>query len=65
VIFTINLKDVRTAAGITQEQLAERVGVIRQTISNIECGLAKPSIDTAKAIGEVFGFDWVLFYEDR
>lgn len=61
----VDLRKIREAAGITQEQLAEKVGVIRQTISNIECGLSSPSIPTAKAIAEVLEFDWVEFYTDE
>ena len=60
----VNLKKVREAAGMTQEQLAEKVGVIRQTISNIECGIALPSVPTAKAIATVLEFNWAEFYEE-
>ena len=61
----LELRKIREAAGMTQEQLAEKVGVIRQTISNIECGISFPSIPTAKAIAEVLEFDWKEFYEDK
>lgn len=60
----IDLKKIRSDAGLTQDQLAERVGVIRQAISNIECGIAKPSVETAKAIGEILEFDWADFFRD-
>lgn len=60
----LDLKKIREAAGMTQEQLAEKVGVIRQTISNIECGLSMPSIQTAKAIAEVLEFNWAEFFEE-
>lgn len=58
----INLKKRREAAGMTQEALAEKVGVVRQTISNIECGLALPSVSTALAIAEVLEFSWFKFF---
>lgn len=61
----LDLKKIREAAGMTQEQLAEKVGVIRQTISNIECGLALPSVPTAKAIAEVLEFNWADFFEEK
>lgn len=61
----IDLKKTRENAGMTQEQLAEKVGVIRQTISNIECGVALPSIPTAQAIAEVLEFDWFEFFSDK
>lgn len=60
----VDLKKIRTEKGMTQEQLAVEAGVIRQTISNIECGIALPSVDTAKAIGEILGFDWAEFFRD-
>lgn len=60
----VDLKKIREKNGITQEQLAEKVGVIRQTISNIECDLSRPSVETAKAIGEVLKFNWVDFFTD-
>ena len=37
------LKDVRTAAGFTQAELAERVGVSRKTINTVENGVFVPS----------------------
>lgn len=58
----IDLKKARTEKGMTQEQLAEAVGVVRQTISNIECGLTLPSITNAQAIAQVLGFDWTNFF---
>lgn len=61
----INLKEKRKAAGMTQLELAEKVGVVHQHISNIECGSFKPSVTVAKEIARILGFDWVLFFEDR
>ncbi|MFN2146837.1 MAG: helix-turn-helix transcriptional regulator [Anaerolineales bacterium] len=39
-----NLKAARAAAGLTQEELADRVGVARQTIGLIEAGRYNPSL---------------------
>ena len=61
----VDLRKAREAAGMTQEQLAEKVGVIRQTISNIECGISMPSVPTAKAISEVLDFHWTEFFSDE
>lgn len=60
----IDLQKKREEAGVTQEQLAKKVGVTRQSISNIECGLAKPTIENAKAIAKELKFDWTEFYEN-
>ncbi|QGZ93240.1 helix-turn-helix transcriptional regulator [Terricaulis silvestris] len=37
------LKDARSAAGLTQAELAERVGVSRKTINTVENGVFIPS----------------------
>lgn len=57
-----NLKETREAAGMTQEQLAEKVGVTRQAIGQYETGINRPSVDVAKAIGKELDFDWTLLY---
>ena len=38
------LKDVRIQAGLTQEQVAEKIMVSRQTVSNWENGKSLPDI---------------------
>ncbi len=49
------LKDHRLAAGgMTQQQLADRVGVTRQTIISIEKGKYRPSIELALLLARVF-----------
>jgi len=60
----VDLQKERVAKGLTQEQLASECGVIRQTISEIECGRNKPSLKLAKRIGEVLDLDWTNFFED-
>lgn len=60
-----DLKAIRLDRKMTQNELAEKVGVVRQNISNIECGLTKPSVKTAKAIAEVLGFLWTDFFSDN
>ncbi len=58
------LKIQRKKRGLTQQQLAELVGVDRTLISKIESGAATPSVTTAKKIAAVLGFEWVKFFED-
>ena len=60
----IDLKEVRTSKNMSQEELANQCGVIRQTISNIECGLTKPSVELAKKIGKALDFNWIYFFEE-
>jgi putative transcriptional regulator len=40
---------------MTQQQLADRVGVTRQTINAIELGKYSPSLEVAFRIAHVFG----------
>jgi putative transcriptional regulator len=40
---------------MTQQQLAERIGVTRQTVNAIEAGKYSPSLEVAFRIAEVFG----------
>ena len=40
---------------MTQQQLAERIGVTRQTVNAIELGKYSPSLDVAFRIAAVFG----------
>lgn len=41
------LKEIRTAAGLTQAQLADRVGVSRKTINTVENRIFVPSTTLA------------------
>jgi putative transcriptional regulator len=41
--------------GMTQQELAERVGVTRQTVNAIELGKYSPSLEMAFQIADVFG----------
>lgn len=60
----VDLKKIREEAGMTQEQLANECNVIRQTISNIECGISRPSVETAKLIAKVLDIPWTDFFSD-
>lgn len=60
----MNLKEARENKKLTQEQLAEKVGVIRQTISNIETGVALPSLPIARSICSVLGCTWDIFFNE-
>ncbi|MEM1299671.1 MAG: helix-turn-helix transcriptional regulator [Pseudomonadota bacterium] len=47
------LKDVRTARGLTQQSLADLVGVSRKTINTVERGVFVPSTTLALKLAEV------------
>lgn len=49
------LKPLRLAAGLTQAELADRIGVSRKTINTIENGVFVPSTVLALRIAKVLG----------
>lgn len=54
-IFGENLRGARIAAGLTQEALAQRLGVVKQTIGNYERGEREPDLATLRAIAAALG----------
>ena len=51
----LKLKSSRAAMDLSQQQLAERVGVSRQTISAIEKGDYNPTVNLCIAICKALG----------
>jgi len=49
-----NLKTLRKAKGLSQEELAIRLNVVRQTVSKWEKGLSVPDADLLLRLAEVF-----------
>ena len=50
-----NIQATRQAAGLTQEQLAEAVGVSRQTVAKWEYGETSPDLEHAAALADALG----------
>jgi DNA-binding XRE family transcriptional regulator len=46
------LTRLRIQRGLTQQQLAERVGTTQSTIARLESGVGNPSINTLKRVAE-------------
>jgi putative transcriptional regulator len=58
-----HLKEVRTTAGLTQAELAERAGVSRKTINTVENGVFVPSTTLALLLARTLGVTVeALFY---
>lgn len=53
-MFSENLKNLRKQKGLSQEELAERLHVVRQTISKWEKGLSIPDANLLIRIAEIF-----------
>lgn len=52
---TNTIRSVREESGLTQAELARRVGVTRQTLIAIEQGRYSPTLELAFQISRVFG----------
>ena len=64
-MFCDNLMSLRKMSGMSQEELAERINISRQTLSKYETGESLPNIEQCKAIADVFGvtLDDLVNYE--
>jgi len=51
--------------GRTQAQIAKAAGITQQMYSAIELGVRRPSVEVAKKIASVMGFNWTRFFEDE
>lgn len=49
------IRELRGAREVTQEELAERVGVFRTYLSRIETGLANPTLTMIHALADALG----------
>jgi putative transcriptional regulator len=50
-----DVRALRTATGLSQQELAEALNVSRQTINSIETGRYTPSLPLAIALARYFG----------
>ena len=60
------LEEIRKQRGIRQEELAEAMGVSRQTISSLENGRYNPSVILAIKLARHFGMnvEEIFLYEE-
>ena len=58
----LRLRDLRFQAGMTQSELAKKLGTTQRCVSNWENGNARPDLETIIAIADVFNetTDYVL-----
>lgn len=54
-MFKENLIQLRKESGMTQEELSEKLGISRQTLSKWETGESIPDIEKSRMIAELFG----------
>ena len=63
--FSKNLKRLRTAKSMTQEQAAQSLGVSPQTVSRWECASTQPDISLLPAIARLYGVTIDDLYRER
>lgn len=63
--FAENLTELRKLSNYSQEELAERIGVSRQTLSKYETGESLPDIEKCRQLADVFSVtvDDLISYE--
>ena len=49
-----NLKDVRNRVGMSQEFVADQLGISRQAVTKWELGQSKPSAKNLQALAELY-----------
>jgi transcriptional regulator with XRE-family HTH domain len=54
-IFSERLRQLRLESGLTLSQLAERIGVIKQSVGHYETGHSLPSLPVLVRLADVFG----------
>ena len=51
-----NIRDLRKRQNMTQDELAARLFVTRQTVSNYENGRTRPDVEQILRLAEIFAF---------
>lgn len=66
-MFKENLISLRKMKGLSQEELAEKMDISRQTLSKYETGESLPDIEKCKQLADIFGvsLDDLVNYESR
>jgi len=62
-----SIKKLRKEKGMTQDELAEKLNVTRQAVSNWEQGKAQPDIETLTKLAEIFdvSVEQIIYGSDR
>lgn len=60
-----NVRRLRIAAGLSQAQLAERMGVDRAYVSGLELGQRNPTVVTLWHLGKALGVKLGLLFDEE
>ena len=58
------LKIMRTNAGLTQKQLADKIGIAKQNYNSLERGSRPISMMMAKKLADALGTSYTMFYKE-
>ena len=54
----VNLRYLRNRHGLSQEEVAEKIGVSRQSVAKWENGDSLPDILKCEALADLYGVSW-------
>ena len=57
------IAQARINAGLTQQQLAEKIGVSQKMISAWEAGYRNPKLETVRKLADALGIDWLALID--
>lgn len=57
------IRALREAEGLTQEQLARRAGTSQSAIARLEAGGVEPKLDTLERVGVALGVNLIVRFE--
>ena len=65
--FKDRIKELRTMMDLSQDDLARKLDVTKQTVSQYERGIRRPDMDSAIALADIFNvsIDYLYGVEDR
>ena len=61
----VNLKQKRLDKGLTQEQVAEKLGITKGAYCDIENGKRGTKVYNIIKLSEILDFAWVEYYEEE
>jgi Zn-dependent peptidase ImmA (M78 family)/DNA-binding XRE family transcriptional regulator len=63
-VFALKLKELREKSNLSLQQLADQIGVAKQSIHKFENGIVSPSSDTVLKLSETFNVPYSFFYDN-
>lgn len=64
-MYNNRLKEARIKCGLTQEDVAKRIGVFKTTISGYETGRSEPCMAHLVSLLEIYGVDANWLFQDE